>query len=212
MDRTKHLLDTCVAGLHRHPAVREAIGTTHSDGEPIVYVVVEDGHAFDEAELRRHLEEEARPVPDGTALVPVPELPRAGDGSVDRAELPAFGILGGLLPLWREAFEDDGIGPDDDFFSLGGYSMLAMRLVGRIADRYHVDLPLADFFDLPTVLDVAHRLTELGARPSTPEVSPHPADELSLEDLLADIDLLSDEETLRLLGSDGPAADDAAHG
>jgi acyl carrier protein len=212
MDRTKHVLDTCVVGLHRHPAVREAIGTTHSDGEPVVYVLVEDGHAFDVAELRRHLKQEAHPVPDGIALVPVPELPRAEDGSVDHAELPAFGILGGLLPLWREGFEDDGIGADDDFFALGGYSMLAVRLVGKIADRYDVDLPLADFFDLPTVLDVAYRLIELGARPSAPEVSPHPAEELSLEDLLAGIDRLSEEQALTLLGLEGPSADDAAHG
>jgi acyl carrier protein len=211
MDRTKHVLDTCVAGLHRHPAVREAIGTTHSDGEPVVYVLTEHGHTFDAAKLHRHLQLGTDPVPDEVALVPVPELPRTESGSVDLAELPVYGVLGGLLPLWREAFGNDAIGPDDDFFVLGGYSMLAVRIVGRIADRYGIDLPLADFFDLPTVLDVAYRLTGLGARPSAPDVAPRPVDELDLEALLADVDQLSEEQVLTLLGRQGPADDSAAH-
>ncbi|MEU6540667.1 phosphopantetheine-binding protein [Streptomyces sp. NPDC047000] len=212
MDRTKHVLDTCAAGLRRHPAVLEAVGATLGDGEPVVYVLVAQGHSFDGEELRRHLRQGAGPVPEDVALVRVPELPRAGDGSVDIAGLPVYGVLGGLLPLWREAFGNDGIGPDDDFFALGGYSMLAVRLVGRIADRYGVDLPLADFFDLPTVLDVAHRLTALGASPTAPAVAPRAEDELSLEDLLADVDRLSEEQALTLLGLESPPADDTARG
>lgn len=212
MDRTEHVLDSCAARLRRHPAVREAVGTTLGDDEPVVYVLPAPGHAFDAEELHRRLVQDTEPVPEGIALVQVPRLPRAADGSVDLAELPVYGVLGGLLPLWREAFENDGIGPDDDFFALGGYSMLAVRLVGRIADRYAVDLPLADFFDLPTVLDVAHRLTELGASPTAPDVAPRAADELNLEDLLAGVDRLSEEQALTLLGLEGPSADDTARG
>ncbi|MGW3107991.1 phosphopantetheine-binding protein [Streptomyces sp. NPDC001100] len=210
MDRTKHVLDTCAAALHRHPAVREAIATTHRDSEPVVYVLPAEGHAFDAAELRRVLQQEPVPLPEGTALVEVPELPRTEDGRVDRALLPVYGVLGGLLPLWREAFGHETIGPDEDFFALGGYSMLAVRLVGRVADRWGVDLPLADFFDLSTVLDVAHRLIELGASPTAAEVAPHAADELSLEDLLADVDQLSEEQALALLGLQAPPGDDSA--
>ncbi|WP_394437402.1 phosphopantetheine-binding protein [Streptomyces sp. SGAir0957] len=212
MDRTEHTLDLCVAGLLRHPAVAGAEATAAGDARRIVYVLPAEGHTLDDAELRHHLDGERSPLPGETALVPVPEFPRAEDGSVDRADLAVYGVLGGLLTLWREAFDNERIGPDDDFFTLGGYSMLAVRLIGRIADRYGVDLPLAEFFDLPTVLDVAYSLVESGADPAAPEPLASAADELSLEDLLAGLDQLSDEQALNLLGPDTPPADGIARG
>jgi acyl carrier protein len=111
----------------------------------------------------------------------------------DRDDVAA--IADALLTMWTEAFDTDPVGVDDDFFELGGYSLLAVRLIARIADRYGVELPVAEFFDLPTVTDVATRLVELGASPAAPAPDPRP----SVTDLLAELDGLSDDEVLALL-------------
>ncbi|MER5736805.1 amino acid adenylation domain-containing protein [Streptomyces sp. NPDC002262] len=68
-----------------------------------------------------------------------------------------------LLALWREVFDDPQVGPDDDFFELGGYSMLAVEVVTRVQDEFGVEVSFADFFEKPTVAELARRITSADA-------------------------------------------------
>ena len=52
--------------------------------------------------------------------------------------------------LWREVFEDEDVGADDDFFELGGYSMLAVQLETRVQEETGVEVSFTDRFDAPT--------------------------------------------------------------
>jgi amino acid adenylation domain-containing protein len=63
-----------------------------------------------------------------------------------------------LLALWREALKAPQLGPDDDFFAHGGHSLLAVRLAGRIADEFGVELPLHAFFTHRTVASLSAEL------------------------------------------------------
>src|SRR5690606_9228904 len=125
-------------------------------------------------------------------LLPLPELPKNPNRKIDRAALPrppaaASGTPAGdgqrLTALEREvvALLADVLGVpdvavDDNFFDVGGHSLLAIRLTTRLRERHGVQLDLNAFFDEPTARGVARRLTELreAGAVAEPEAVPGP--------------------------------------
>jgi non-ribosomal peptide synthetase component F len=84
-----------------------------------------------------------------------------------------------LLGLWAALLGRRDIAPDDDFFAVGGHSLLAMRLVAAIADRLGCELPLISIFEAPTIRQLARRVEErlAGASPAVaaiPRLPRHP--------------------------------------
>jgi phthiocerol/phenolphthiocerol synthesis type-I polyketide synthase E len=69
-----------------------------------------------------------------------------------------------LRELWSEALGVDEIALDDDFFDLGGNSLVSVQLSARIRQRFGVDLSAAALFDATTIRLLADELTALGAR------------------------------------------------
>lgn len=96
-------------------------------------------------------------------------LPRTSTGKLDRAALrvpelgsarqgrkPCSDLEHALLKLWSELLECAVPSIDSDFFELGGYSLLATRMVARLHSApFCVDLPLSAVFDAPTIHDFA---------------------------------------------------------
>jgi acyl carrier protein len=94
-------------------------------------------------------------------------LPRTSSGKVDRtalATLPAASANGTptdgapeteterkVRELWQELLAVDAIGRDDDFFALGGHSLLLMVLASRLRRAFDVDLDIATAFDRSTL-------------------------------------------------------------
>ncbi|WP_440899246.1 phosphopantetheine-binding protein, partial [Actinosynnema sp.] len=80
-----------------------------------------------------------------------------------------------VAEIWTELLELDELGVDDDFFAVGGHSLLASRVVSRIAARTGTRLPLRAVFDHPTVAGLASHLPEVAAPVTIPRVrrTPH---------------------------------------
>ncbi|MFD5826749.1 amino acid adenylation domain-containing protein [Lentzea sp. NPDC060358] len=156
------------AVLARHPDVRQAEVVVREDrpGDKrlVAYVVgaARDLREFARARLPEHL------VP--TAFVALDALPRTDTGKLDRRALPAPGAVvaegrsprtdreRALCSLFAEVLGVESVSIDDDFFRLGGHSLLVMRLLGRIRRELHAELSVATVFDGPTVADLADRL------------------------------------------------------
>ncbi|MFI6025990.1 amino acid adenylation domain-containing protein [Amycolatopsis magusensis] len=158
--------------LRGHRDVRQAV--VCAVGTPArleAFVVAENGADLDGGHLRAWLGERlpAHLVPAG--VHPRPSLPQAPSGKVDRAALLAEhatatpGAGGELPPEQRDLGElvarvlgVPGVGPDEDFFDLGGTSLQAARLINRIGRELGSTVPLGTFLRRPTVRGLAAAL------------------------------------------------------
>ncbi|MFB7253195.1 amino acid adenylation domain-containing protein [Streptomyces nojiriensis] len=178
--------------LTRHPDVRDCVVTVDEDsvGEPrlVAYWVSAGAELTDgTSELREHLGRTLPAYMLPNVFVPLERLPLTLNGKVDRRALPAPEAvrpdLGGdfeaagtpvekaLAEIWADVLSVDRVGLDDDFFDLGGHSMLATQVVARSKEQFGVAVTLRIFFDLPTVRELAAALEELLAAQST--TNPH---------------------------------------
>lgn len=81
-----------------------------------------------------------------------------------------------LAELWQELLGVERVGVEDDFFALGGYSLIAVRLFARVKKLWKLDYPLSLLFEAPSVAALAARMREelgsaapAGAPPSAPK-------------------------------------------
>ncbi len=85
---------------------------------------------------------------DRRALPAPPAVERAGDTALTAPSTP---FQEQLLQIWKEVLAVDRIGVDDDFFQLGGHSVLAMQILARVETTFEVNIPLRRFFEASTV-------------------------------------------------------------
>ncbi|HYQ68252.1 non-ribosomal peptide synthetase [Actinophytocola sp.] len=155
--------------LVRHPAVDRAV--VAAPGEPgrrrlVGYVVAAGERTPTVDELRDFL---AARLPDHmvpTAFVALERFPTLPDGKVDRRALPAPPLVtNGTAPrteaervlaeIWREVLEVERVGVDDNFFDLGGDSILGIQVAALARARLGLALPHRALFDRPTVAQLA---------------------------------------------------------
>ncbi|MFD4291820.1 amino acid adenylation domain-containing protein [Rhodococcus sp. NPDC058532] len=89
---------------------------------------------------------------DAKAL-PVPEVRATADGRAPETEAERV-----LCALFAELLDLETVGADDDFFDLGGHSMIAMRVVSRVRAAFDVQLTIRDLFDARTPAQIARLL------------------------------------------------------
>ncbi|MGK5739883.1 SDR family NAD(P)-dependent oxidoreductase [Micromonospora sp. URMC 103] len=98
--------------------------------------------------------------PDAAAATPAV----TGGGSAPGTELEIT-----IAQVWRDALGVTEVGVDDDFFSLGGNSLVAVQLIAAMRKATGVRLPMRSLFETPTVAGLAARIEELRAAPTTDE-------------------------------------------
>ena len=66
-----------------------------------------------------------------------------------------------IADRWKSVLRLPEVGITDDFFSVGGHSLLAMRLLGGVRSKYNVEVSLASFFEEPTIQALAAHVERL---------------------------------------------------
>ncbi|MEU9607412.1 amino acid adenylation domain-containing protein [Streptomyces sp. NPDC048057] len=160
------------AALCRAPEVAAAAVAAHTAGTGktlTAYVVLRT--PVDTAQLRARLAGELPGYLVPTAVVPVDALPLTAHGKVDTAALPAPAAIDSagrhaprtprqqaVAALFAEALGVDAVDADGDFIALGGNSLAAIRLVGRLRSELGARVHVRDLFEARTVTALARRL------------------------------------------------------
>ncbi|MET8982232.1 amino acid adenylation domain-containing protein [Streptomyces sp. NPDC004539] len=162
--------------LADHPAVAQAAAAVH--GQWLVGYVVPGvpGSPVDAEEVRESLAARLPEYMVPAQILTLEELPLTPNGKLDRKALPAPDLTHAagrgprtaqeeiLCGLFAEVLGVPEVSIDDDFFALGGHSLLVARLASRIRAALDTDLELAVLFEATTVAKVAARLTGSGPR------------------------------------------------
>jgi amino acid adenylation domain-containing protein len=164
------------AALTELPPVRTAVAAVHHgpDGSKQLtgYVVLEPGGPADPARLGDLMR---RQVPDflvPASWVQLDELPLNSAGKVDRAALPQPAAATAtrefraprtaaeraVADIWAEVFRLPRVGRDDDFFDLGGHSLMILRIIALLWERHGIEVPVRSFLEHRTVEALAESI------------------------------------------------------
>jgi len=161
--------------LSRHPGVAQAAATVREDrpGDKrlVGYVVPTDGEAAPSVDvLRRHLEGQLPDYMLPTAYVALEQLPRTPSGKVARRDLPVpekkrpplttpfaapkTPLHQQLARAWAAVLQLDEVGIDDNFFDLGGTSLLAQTVTAELR-RDGIEMNVVRLFQAPSIRGLA---------------------------------------------------------
>lgn len=175
------------AALSQSPAIQDAVVIAREDspGEKqlVAYCIAgEAAQALTEAELRRFLKKKLPDYMLPAAFVWLERFPLSPNGKVDRQALPApeYGRSGAessfvapqnhlevqLTDIWENLLKIRPIGVTDNFFEIGGHSLLAVGLMAEIKQQFDRILPLSILLETPTIRQLASTLAEDGGIPA----------------------------------------------
>ncbi|MFE2945185.1 amino acid adenylation domain-containing protein, partial [Streptomyces sp. NPDC059255] len=170
------------AVLARHPEVRSAVVVAREDHPGAkrlaAYLVPEHGDGLDVQALRSHVADLLPEFMVPAAFVTLDALPLTANGKLDRRALPVpeyatdraarpyraprNGTEQSLCTIWSEILGVEQVGAEDDFFALGGDSILALQVVSRVRSATSVSLSWRTLFDRPTVEALAEAVDTAG--------------------------------------------------
>ena len=157
-------------------AREEAFG----DKRLVAYVVTSDRAAATASELRAYLREKLPEYMVPSAFVFLDTLPSTPNGKLDRNALPApdqnssesaeayvaprTPVEEMIADIWAEVLKLEKIGIHDNFFDLGGHSLLGTQVISRLRAGLPMDLSLRVLFEAPTVAELASRVEQSMSR------------------------------------------------
>ena len=154
-----------------------------------------DDSVLTTATIRRYLKERLPHYMIPAGFVLMERLPLTANGKVDRQALPSAIEPAAacrsfepartetertLAAIWSELLQVPEIGVNDDFFDLGGQSLVAIRAVARIRDMFDVDISLRNIFEQPTLGGLAELIDGLLWVSTTPRTGTNDREEITL--------------------------------
>lgn len=175
--------------LGRHPLVGQCKvlvrGENAADKSLAAYVTPLNGVKPAPTELVGYLRAKLPDYLVPASITVLDAMPLNANGKIDSRALAAAGIStveeererplteteSDLAAIWRDLLKTNEVGLDDDFFCLGGHSLLGMKIFSRLQKRFEVSLPLAVLLRAPTVRQLA-ALIDQRRETSAPESDP----------------------------------------
>ena len=187
--------------LLKIPHLQEAVVVATEDipenKRLIAYIIAKKQPAPTTKEIRQHLQNKLPEYMLPSAFIFLDTLPLTPNGKLDRKGLAAFNLIkpevtqnfvnpqndieSQLIKVWEDLLGIQPIGVQDDFFELGGNSLLAVRLFADIEHKFAQKLPLAALFPSATIAAIAQIIQEEKVLENTPkanysslvEIQPH---------------------------------------
>jgi amino acid adenylation domain-containing protein len=174
------------ATLAMHPGVREAIAILREDrpGDKrlVAYVVPDPIAPVEISQLRQDLQQQLPEYAIPAAFVYVAAMPLTANGKVDRKALPLPNLVNCrstkiaidnsrserlrqrtervVMEIWQEVLRIETIDLDDNFFDLGGNSLLGLKAIERIQQRCDLQLSVVRLYQYATIRSMAKHVTE----------------------------------------------------
>jgi len=168
------------------------IAKNYNDEKVLVaYYLFEKNITIDKAEIRDYLQERLPAYMHPGFYVELETLPMTSSGKVNRNGLPDIEdndlirrqyaapqneTEEKLVAIWSEVLRAQEIGTADDFFALGGHSLMVAQVINRIHKQLGQTLSFSAFFENPTIQGLSQRLqnNEYQSIPKAPEHSSYP--------------------------------------
>lgn len=161
--------------VRSHPGVQEAVVIAREDAagdRRLVAYVVPRGPAVSSEALRSWLKARLPDYMVPAAFVALKSIPLTANGKVDRPALPSPEQAGAerayipprsiseerIAETWREVLKLGRVGVEDNFFDLGGHSLLLTQVASRLRKVFKRELPIRWLFEVPTVAGLAGRI------------------------------------------------------
>jgi amino acid adenylation domain-containing protein len=189
------------AALLGHVAVRQVCVIPHTDESGskrlVAYYVAAAESGVAAADLKKFLAEKLPAFMVPALFVPLEKLPLTPNGKIDRAALPAPGtstaasarvtttaeltasgaasgaseLEQNLMALWKRILRVEQVGLDDNFFDIGGDSLLLVAVHSNLQKTLQIEIPVTDLFEFTTVRTLARRLGSQKAPAASPSLS-----------------------------------------
>lgn len=170
-------IEACIAG---QAGVQRCVAMVREDSpgdQRLVAYVVSTGAAIDLDDLRQRARQWLPEHMVPAHLVQIPALPLLPNGKTDRQSLPRpqgpppagdKQVAPGneterrIWAIWQDLLNHDNFGVEDNFFDLGGHSMLAVRLIRRVETEFECTFNLNALLEQPTIAAMARQLDDSG--------------------------------------------------
>jgi acyl carrier protein len=174
--------------LNTYPAVREAVVVAWEDNPGakrlVAYVILGQEQALTISDLRGFLKQKLPDYMIPSAFVALDTLPLTPNGKLDRRALPAPDrsklepdglyvppqneLEKSIVKIWQQVLHIEKVGTQDNFFDLGGHSLLLMQVNQKLRNVIGRSIPVVQMFQYPTVRTLAQSLSQddLDVQPS----------------------------------------------
>ncbi|WP_413173260.1 non-ribosomal peptide synthetase [Anabaena azotica] len=170
--------------LTQYPAIQQAVVTVQQSEDNqrlIAYLISQPKAAININELRSFLKQKLPDYMLPSAFGILKKLPLTPNGKIDRQALPDIESLSSELAekyeppkteieqaiaqLWQQLLQIEKVGINDNFFDIGGHSLLLVQVHAKLQDMFTVDIAITTLFEHPTINSLAQYLTK--AQPET---------------------------------------------
>ncbi|HEY8154147.1 MAG TPA: MupA/Atu3671 family FMN-dependent luciferase-like monooxygenase [Myxococcota bacterium] len=168
--------------LRKHSGVRDAVVVMREDAPGdkrlVAYVIPEAGVAASAADLRAHVRERLPEFMVPAAVMLLDAFPLTPNQKIDRRALPApdaavsapttayvapaSDLETTVARVWQEVLQVAQVGMQDNFFDLGGHSLLIVQVLEKLRKATGLQLPMTDLFRFPTIRSLVDHLSAGG--------------------------------------------------